>query len=517
MTANSTDVVGQPGQRLTRYLNTVERVGNRLPHPFWLFGILGVVVAGASTLLAAAGVSVTDPSSGDTVSVRNALSVDGIRELVVGAQDSFVSFGPLGTVLIIMLGLGIANQSGLLEATVHRALARISPRWVVFAVCLTGALSKFLEYSAYVVMIPLAAVAFQAVGRSPMLGMIVAFLSINAAGDANPFIAPGDVIFANIATEAVQVVDPGGVVRATDNTYFTTVSALVLAVVLTIVTEKVLARREHELIPDDDARGPGVREEVPGLTPETERRALRWTGIVAVGFIAVVVVAMVPAGSPLRGENGEILDSPLFNGIAAVLSLFFFAIGLTYAHLTHQVSSSADLPEFMAEGLRSVTPLIVLFFAVSQFLALFEWTEMSTVIAVHGADLLEQLNAPIFVILLLLIVGIALLNLLITSGSALWALVAPIIIPMMMLVGAQPATVMAVYRIADSCTNSITPMSSTFILTVGFLQTYRKKAGIGTLVSFTLPAAIAMLLAWTALFAIWYVTGLPLGPGSPVR
>lgn len=171
----------------------------------------------------------------------------------------------------------------------------------------------------------------------------------------------------------------------------------------------------------------------------------------------------------------------------------------------------------MADGIRSVAPLIVLFFAVSQFLALFAWTEMGTVIAVQGADALDRLDAPIFVILLLLIVVVASLNLLITSGTALWALVAPIIIPMMMLIGAYPATVMAVYRIADSCTNSITPMSSTFILTVGFLQTYRRKAGIGTLLSFTVPAALAMLLAWTALFAIWYAVGLPLGPGAPVR
>lgn len=503
--------------RLSRYLDAVERVGNRLPHPFWLFGILGVIVAIVSAILAVAGVTVTDPSTGEEVAVKNALSVEGVRELIVGAQDSFVTFGPLATVLIIMLGLGVANQSGLLEATVHRALARINARWVVFAVCLAGALSKFLEYSAYVVLIPLAAVAFNAVGRSPMLGMIVAFLSINAAGDANPFIAPGDVIFAGIATEAAQVVNPDAVVRATDNTYFTTVSAIVLAVVLTIVTEKILALREHELVPDDGAAGPTSAPKVTGVSAAVESRALRWTGVVAVTYLALLVTTMLPSGSPLRGENGEVLDSPMFNGIAVVLSLFFFSIGFTYAVATRQVKSSGDLPDFMADGIRSVAPLIVLFFAVSQFLALFAWTEMGTVIAVQGADALDRLDAPIFVILLLLIVVVASLNLLITSGTALWALVAPIIIPMMMLIGAYPATVMAVYRIADSCTNSITPMSSTFILTVGFLQTYRRKAGIGTLLSFTVPAALAMLLAWTALFAIWYAVGLPLGPGAPVR
>jgi len=515
VTQRSADTVKRP--RFARYLDVVERVGNRLPHPFWLFGILGLLVAVTSAVLAAAGVTVPDPTTGDPVPVKNALSADGMRELIVGVQDSFTSFAPVGTVLIIMLGLGVAIQSGLLEATVHRALSRINARWVVFAVCLAGALSKFLEYSAYVVLIPLAAVAFKTVGRSPMLGMIVAFLSINAAGDANPFIAPGDVVFAGIATEAARIVDPDAVVRATDNTYFTTVSAIVLAVVLTVVTEKVLALREHELVPDDDADGPTMAPTVAGLSPATQARALRLSGGVAVGYLLVLVVAMLPSGSPLRGENGEILDSPLFNGIAAVLSLFFFVIGLTYALATRQVKSSEDLPAFMAEGVRSVAPLIVLFFAISQFLALFAWTEMSTVIAVHGADLLEKLDAPIFVVMLLLIAVVAALNLLVTSGTALWALVAPILIPMMMLIGAHPATVMAVYRIADSCTNSITPMSSTFVLTVGFLQMYRRKAGIGTLLSFTLPAALAMLAAWTLLFAAWYALGLPLGPGAPVR
>jgi aminobenzoyl-glutamate transport protein len=504
-------------QRLTRFLDGVERVGNKLPHPFWLFWILLVVVAAASAIMAAAGVSVTDPATGEAAPVKNALSVEAFRELILGAEESFLTFGPLGTVLIIMIGLAVADRSGMLESLTRHALGRVRPGYVVFAVCLAGALSKFLSYSAYVVLIPLAALAFKAVGRSPMLGMIVGFLSINAAGDANPFIAPSDIIFAKIATEAAQLIDPNAVVRPTDNTYFSTVSALVLAIVLTVVTEKVLSKREHELVPDDDATGPTTGARAGAVPDEVEVRALRWTGIVAAAFVGLLVVGMIPAGSPLRGEDGAILDSTLFNSIALVLSLFFVIIGTTYAHLTGKLAGSSDLPGFMADGIKSISPLLVLFFAVSQFLALFQWTGISTVVAAWGAGALQELNAPIFVVLMLLIAGIAVLNLLITSGSALWALIAPVIIPMMMLIGANPATVMAVYRIADSCTNSITPMSATFVLTVGYLQTYQRKAGIGTLVSFTLPAALAMMGVWTALFAIWYALGLPLGPGSPVH
>lgn len=516
MTTEAPETTSVRTSRLTTFLDTVERVGNRLPHPFWLFWVLFAVVAVLSAYLSMAGVSVVDPSTGETLAVRNALSADAIRELIGGAQDSFLAFGPVGTVLITMLGLAVADRAGLLEAVARRSLSRVRPSWVVFAVCLTGALSKVLETSAYVVVIPLAAIAFREVGRSPMLGMIVAFLSINAAGDANPLIAPGDVVFAEIATQAAQVVDPGAVVRATDNSYFTTVSALVLAVVLTIVTEKVLARREGELVPDVGATGPTMapRQTVPDAV---EARALKVTGLVAVGYVLLLVVGMFPAGSPLRGADGGVLDSTLFTSIAVFISLFFFLVGACFARLTGQITSSAELPAFMADGVRSVAPLLVLFFAVSQFLALFGWTGISTVVAVNGADVLQQLDAPVFVVLLLLIAGIAVLNLLITSGSALWSLLASVVIPMTQLIGANPATVMAAYRIADSCTNSITPMSSTFILTVGFLQTYKKSAGIGTLVSFTLPAALAMFVAWTALFALWYALGIPLGPGAPVR
>ncbi|MFD5321287.1 AbgT family transporter [Streptomyces sp. NPDC127098] len=515
MTATSETTRGS--ERLTRFLDRVERVGNRLPHPFFLFWMLFCVVAVASAIMAAAGVSALDPATGEPSPVRNALSVDAIRELMLGAEESFLTFGPLGTMLIIMLGLAIADRSGMLESLARHTLARVHPRYAVFTVCLAGALSKFLSYSAYVILIPLAALVFKAVGRSPMLGMIVGFLSINAAGDANPFIAPSDVVFARIATEAAQLVDPDTVVRATDNTYFTTVSALVLAVVLTAVTEKVLARREHELTPDDGAAGPTTGTGADAVAAEVELRALRRTGVVAAGYLGLLVVGMIPAGSPLRGPNGAVIDSTLFNGIALVLSLFFVVVGATYAYLTGRLTSSSDLPHFMADGVRSIAPLLVLFFAVSQFLALFEWTSISTVVAVRGAEALEGLDAPIFVVLMLLVGAIAMLNLLITSGTALWALLAPVLIPMTMLIGANPATVMAVYRIADSCTNSITPMSATFVLTVGYLQTYQKRAGIGTLVSFTLPAALAMMAAWTALFGIWYALGLPLGPGSPIH
>ncbi|MFC9933862.1 AbgT family transporter [Glutamicibacter sp. NPDC127525] len=501
-----------------RFLARLERAGNALPHPFWLFWILFAVLAVASWILSRTGVEVVDPATGETVGVNSALSVGAIRDLLTGAEESFVTFGPLGTVLIVMLGVAVADRSGLFEVMARRALSNVSPRYVVFAVALGGALSKFLSDSAYVVLIPLGAVAFKAVGRSPMLGMIVAFVSINAAGDANPLIAPGDVVFAKVATEAAQIIDPATTVRATDNMYFTTVSALVLAVTVTVVTELILKRREGTLIveatevPPGDSRAAGLR-----LTDVAERRGLRTTGVVALVFVAVLAVAVAIPASPLRGENGEFLESPFLNGIAFFLSLFFLAIGTAFAKSSGQLASNADIPQFMADGVRAIAPLIVLFFAVSQFLALFKYTKISTVVAVMGSDTIKGLGINTVGLFLIVVLGVATLNLLITSGQALWALVAPVIVPMMMLLGTNPATTMALYRIADSCTNSITPMSTSFVLCVGYLQTLNKKAGIGTLISFTLPCAVIMFVVWLALFLAWWALGIPLGPGAPVR
>ncbi|MGW1146742.1 AbgT family transporter [Streptomyces sp. NPDC002454] len=508
----------EKGGRGSRMLDLVERAGNALPHPFWLFWILFAVVAVASWALNASGLEVKDPSSGDMVGVRSALSSEAVRDLITGSKESFVTFGPLGTVLLVMLGVAVAERSGLFEAMARRMLSGLSPRTVVLGVALGGVLGKFLSDSAYVVLIPLGAVAFRAVGRSPMLGMIVAFVSINAAGDANPLIAPGDALFAEVATEAAQIIDKDMVVRPTDNMYFTTVSAFVLAGTIALVVDKILAKREHHLVPDADLEAAAARQVVAAKVDDaTELRALKLTGAAVIGYALLIVLAMWPASSPLRGEGGAIVESTFMDSIAVFLTLFFLVIGTVYGWLTGQIKDSQAIPAFMAEGVRSIAPLLVLFFAVSQFLALFKWTGIATVVAVEGADYLKELGAPTLVLFSVLIVAIALLNLVITSGSALWTLVAPALVPMLMLIGTNPATTMALYRIADSCTNSITPMSTSFMLCVGYLQTLRRKAGIGTLVSFTLPVAMIMLAVWTVLFFVWYALGIPLGPGAPVR
>ncbi|MFD5782323.1 AbgT family transporter [Streptomyces sp. NPDC126933] len=514
MAAVDTTAVDPAPPKLMRFLSAIERTGNRLPHPFWLFWILFAITAVASWAMAAGGLGVADPATGKRVAVQTVLSVEGSREFLSMIEENFVTFGPLGTVTIVMLGVAVAERAGFFETLARKSLARVPAGYVVLAVALAGALSKFLSDSAYIILIPLGAIAFQTVGRSPVLGMIVAFVSINAAGDANPLIAPGDAAFAAMATEAAQTVSPDTVVRATDNMYFTTVSAVVLAFVITFVVERVLARREHTLMPDDpEVLTDGAR---PAPGPR-EIRALKLTGWAALAYWALIALATLPRHSPLRAADGAVIESPLFDNIAIFLALFFLVIGVVYGRLTRAIASNHDVPAFMADGLRSIAPLLVIFFAVSQFVALFKWTNIGTYVAVRGADAIREMGAPTLILFAALIAAVACMNLLITSGQALWALVAPVLVPMLMLLHINPATTMALYRIADSCTNSITPMSTTFMLTVGFIQTRKKNAGIGTLVSCTLPVALAMLVAWTVLFFAWWLLGIPLGPGAPVR
>jgi aminobenzoyl-glutamate transport protein len=295
--------------------------------------------------------------------------------------------------------------------------------------------------------------------------------------------------------------------------YFGLASSVLIALVITVVTEKILARRADleadEPDTDLDAEELGQIE-----VTAAQRRALRVTGLVALTFVAVLVLAVLPAGSPLRGDGGSVVDSPLFSGMAFILGVFFALLGTVYGRLTGTLPGARDIIAAMAEGIRAMAPILVLFFAISQFLAYFRWTHLGEVLAITGAQALRSIDVHGSVVLVGIAVLVSFMNLVITSGSALWSLAAPVFIPMLMLVGLSPETTQAVYRVADSVTNCITPMSPYFVMALGFIQRYRKSAGIGTLASFTIPLAAVIWVVWVAFFIAWYLLGIPLGPGA---
>lgn len=294
------------------------------------------------------------------------------------------------------------------------------------------------------------------------------------------------------------------------NYFFGLASSVLVALVITLVVDKVLARRT-DLEPDEPVAALNADELEAIEVTDQQRRALRVTGLVALGFIAFLVVAMIPSSSPLRGEHGGIVDSSLIGGMALVLGLFFAVLGTVYGRMTGTFSASRDIIAAMVDGTRSMAPILVLFFAISQFLAYFKWTNIGDILAVKGAETLRDLDMSGWTVLVGVAVLITFMNLVITSGSALWALAAPVIVPMLMLIGIEPETTQAVYRVADSVTNCVTPMSPYFVMALGFIQQYRKSAGIGTLASFTIPIAAVVWVVWVAFFVAWYLLGIPFG------
>ncbi|MDO9377272.1 MAG: AbgT family transporter [Nocardioidaceae bacterium] len=500
-------------QRLFGVLGRIEVVGNKLPHPFWLFWILSGVLALLSWLLSSLDVSAVDPSTGDTVAVQNLLSAAGVQVVLGDALTNFATFPPLATIIVVLLGVAVAERSGLLEAVMRASVARVPASLVTFALSFTAMVAHVAGDSAFIVLVPLGALVFRAVGKSPVLGVVVAFVSVSAGYDASPLLTTTDVLLSGLTTAAAQTVDAGITVTAVDNYFFGLGSSVVLALTITLFVEKVLSRRP-DLEADADAET-GDAESLR-LAPQ-ESRGLRNAGIALLVFVLLVVAAMVPTSSPLRGEGGSLVESTLVASIAYVLGVLFTLLGYVYGRTAGTVAGPREVPEMMAEGVRQLAPILVLFFAISQFLAYFKWTGISTVLAVNGSEVLQRLDAHPLLVLLGVVVMVTLINLVVTSGSAQWALVAPVVVPMLMYVDIPPQTTQAVYRIADSCTNAITPMSPYFVLALGYVQRYRKDAGIGTLLSFTVPVVLVMLVVWCTFFAVWYLLGIPLGPGAPVR
>lgn len=498
--------------RLVRAMAVVERVGNALPHPFWLFWVLSAILAVVSAGLAAAGVAVVAPD-GEPVAVRNLLSGDGLAMAVSSMIDNFAQFPPMATIVTVIMGVAVAERSGLLAAAMRAGVARVPASLVVFAVAFAGTVAHVASAAAYVILVPLGGLAFRAVGRSPILGIVVAYTAIASGYDASPVPTPNDAIFAGITTAAARIVDPEVVVTPVGNWFFTIASSVVLALVITLVTRLVLAKRP-DLDPDPDAPD----DDVAGLSLSVaERSGLRRAGWVLLGFAVLLVAAMAPEWSPLRGENGSIVESPLVEGIGAVIALLFGLLGTVFGRAVGTITTAADVPKLMADGIRQMAPVLALFFAIAQFLAYFDWTHVGDVLAVVAADALRTTGVPIPVVFLMVLAVLTVVNVMVTSGTAMWSIAAPVIVPMLILVHVPPETTQALFRIADSGSTAITPMSPYFVMALGFLQRYRKAAGIGTLASYTLPLAIAMTVVWTMLFFAWWALGIPLGPGAPVR
>ncbi|WP_431813611.1 AbgT family transporter [Kocuria sp. cx-455] len=497
---------------LLRVLNWIEWVGNKLPDPFWLFFILAGIVLLLSWILSAVGLSAVNPATDETIQVTNLLAPDGLRQIVSDAVTNFVEFPPLGLVVVILLGVAVAEESGMLSAALRGSVSRVGPKWLTFVLALTGITGSIAADAMYVVLIPLGALAFKAAGRSPVVGLIVAFCAVAAGFNASLLPTASDALLAGITTAAAGLIDDSVLVTPISNYFFTFVSSLVLAAIITVVTETVLAKRGEAIEEDTDTKEQNMGSfEDMFLTPR-EKRGLRNSGIAFAVMLAMYLALLLTPGSPLRAEDGSILMSPLLLNVGIVIALMFAVMGWVYGRAAGTMTRARQIPEAMAKGLSSVAPVLVLFFAAAQFTAYFQWSGIGPVLAVYGADFIGGLGLHPIITFTGVVAIVAVMNLLITSGSAQWTLLAPVMVPMLMLLDVSPEMTQALFRIGDSPTNVISPVSPYFALVLGYLRRYQKEAGVGTLISLVLPISIAMLVGWFALFVLWYVLGIPLGP-----
>ena len=501
-----------------RFLNGVERAGNRLPHPITLFAIFTLAVILLSALCAWLGVSATGEVINSqtmeleeqTIEAVSLLSREGVEYMLTSMVKNFTGFAPLGVVLVTMLGVGCAEGSGYLSAVLKK-LVKITPRVIVTPMLVfLGVMSNIATDIGYVLLIPIGALVFLAYGSHPLAGLAAAFAGVSGGFSANLLIGALDPLLAGITTEAAGIIAPGYTVLATSNWYFMIVSTFLIVLIGTLVTDKIVEPRLGSYQP-----GQSGREELTALTPReaTAMRAANWTFL---GLLILLAAAAIPAGSLLRNpETGSLNSgSPLMDGLIPLLALLFFIPSVVYGRVSGVYKNEKAVCGQLEKNMALMGGYIALVFISAQFISFFAYSKLGTILAISGAEFLQSIGAGGPPLMLLFLLFVALINLLMGSSTAKWTILAPVFVPMFMLLGYSPELIQVAYRIGDSCTNLITPLMTYFAMIVVFARQYDPDIGIGTLISTMLPYSLFFLLGWAALLLLWMLAGLPLGPGA---
>lgn len=472
---------------------------------------MALLVVILSGVVARFEVSVVHPGTGEMIRPVNLLSVAGLHRILTSLVDNFTGFAPLGTVLVAMLGIGIAESSGLIGTALRLLVLSAPKRMLTFVVVFAGILSNTASEVGYVLLVPLAAEIFLAAGRHPLVGLAAAFAGVSGGYSANLLLGTVDPLLAGLSEEAARIVRPDYQVNAAANYYFMFVSTFVVAAAGTWVTDRVVAPR----LGDYQAGSPA--EPAQSISPP-EKRGLIWTGVVLVLIMGILLWGTVPAGGFLRNpETGSLLRSPFMSGIVALIFLVFGAAGLAYGLGAGTFRSERDVIQGMGKIMESMGLYLVLVFFAAQFVAYFTWTNLGLIVAVKGAELLRMTGLGAIPLMVGFVLVSALINLFMGSASAKWAIMAPVFVPMFMLLGYTPELAQAAYRIGDSCSNVVSPMMTYFALIVAFVERYDRKAGIGTVIATMIPYTLAFLVSWTGLLAAWMLLGWPVGPGAGLR
>ena len=491
-----------------KFLNGVEKSGNKLPHPVTIFMILSVLVILASEIVFRTGVAVSyydaKAKAEATVTAISLMNVTGLQYIINSAVKNFTGFAPLGTVLVAMLGVGVAEGTGLISAALKKLVLSTPKRLITAVVVFAGIMSNVASDAGYVVLVPLGAIVFLSFKRHPLAGLAAAFAGVSGGFSANLLLGSIDPLLAGITNEALKVGGYETTILPTANLYFMMVSTVLLTVLGTWVTEKIVEPRLGEY------KGKQTVDSME--VSASEKKGLVYAGISLVVAAAVMLFLTLPENAWLKLDGT--LDAYIHDGLVPTIMLFFLIPGLAFGIASGTIKKDKDVVSFMTKAMASMGGYLVLAFVAAQFVAYFSYTKLGIILAVSGANFLQSIGLTGLPLVLAFIIVAAFINLFIGSASAKWAIMAPIFVPMLLRLGITPEFTQLAYRIGDSSTNIISPLMSYFAVIVVFAQKYDEDTGIGTLISAMVPYSIVFLLGWTVLMVIWYSLGWPIGPGA---
>lgn len=498
--------------RFDRVLDKIEVIGNKIPEPMMLFVWLCIIVIVLSFFLSKIGYSAVHPLTKETLTVVNLISVGGFQKILTSTVSNFSGFSPLGVVLVAMLGVGVCDKSGLFTILLKNSISGLkgSKTKVVFVVVFASILSNAAADSGFIIMPALGAMIFSAVGRNPIAGAMCAYACVSGAFSANIIITSLDVVLTGFTESAVKLIDPNFTVNPSITYYFQFVSTILLSAVATWVTIKFVEPRLGNWEKAEEKL-----EEVS----DREVKAIKWAGIALAIYVALALLGAIPANGVLRDPKTFSLitsGAPLMKGLVVLIAIAFFIPGIVYGRVSGRFKDTKDVVGAMGKSMSDMGPYIALIFVISQFINYFGWSNLGIIFAIKGASALEASGLPIILVIVLFVLLCIFIDIVIGSASAKWAIMAPIFIPMFMILGYHPSLIQMAYKIGDSVINVITPLSAYFPIVYAEVRKYDKNAGMGTVIANMTPYSVAFFIFWVAQLLVWYFFKLPMGPGSPM-
>ncbi|MFN3195046.1 MAG: AbgT family transporter [Chlorobiota bacterium] len=489
-----------------RFLKFVEKVSDKLPNPFFLFLILALFTIILSVIGNVMGFSAIHPVTDELIEVKSILSTDGIREVFTSMVKNFINFPPLGVVLATMFGIVIAEKSGLFEATLRYTISKVPENLIVFTIVFVSVNSSLIADAGLIVLPPLAGLTYKAIGKNPLAGVITSFAAINGGFSANLLVTALDPLLSELTHSAALTMNTEYNVFPTANYYFMIVSTFLVSLVCTLVNNKIVEPRLG------DWSNYNKDNEESDQKFEINKKGLLISYLVFTLLVVVLAVLSVPNESLFKDSSGDL--TYLFKSIIPIIVIMFFIPGLVYGRISGTIQSLDDIVNMLNSGMGTMASYIVIAFAAGQFLHYFSWSDLDIVIAVNGAEFISNLGLSGLPLLVCFLIFSMLLNLSISSASAKWAILAPVFVPMLMILGITPEGTQLIYRIGDSTTNMITPLLPYFPLLIVFAQKFKKDITMGELISSLLPFSVALFLSWTLLLVVWYLFELPIGPNA---